>query len=181
MTGYVCVILLAAWLGWFMAFPWRKRRRRAQRINRQARWGILLEGTGLSIIWQDEFWMSEPGWLITMPATFLLATAVFLAWAGVRALGHHWRIDAGLNADHRLILGGPYAYVRHPIYASMLCLLLGTGVMISSWPWLLAATLLFLIGTEIRVQVEDRLLAAQFAKEFADYKRRVPAYIPWIR
>src|ERR1022692_5031744 len=43
----------------------------------------------------------------------------------------------------------PYRLVRHPIYTSMLCVLLGTGVLISPLYLLLPAVLIFLIGTEI--------------------------------
>jgi protein-S-isoprenylcysteine O-methyltransferase Ste14 len=41
--------------------------------------------------------------------------------------------------------------------------------------------LLFAIGTEIRVRIEDRLLASRFGDQFLDYQRRVSAYIPFIR
>ena len=57
-----------------------------------------------------------------------------ISWTG--ALGRQWRIDAGLSADHQLITSGPYRFVRHPIYTSMLSILLGTGFLITPW-WLL--------------------------------------------
>jgi protein-S-isoprenylcysteine O-methyltransferase Ste14 len=63
----------------------------------------------------------------------------------------------------------------------MLCLLLGTGVVISS-PLLSAiATICFVAGTEIRVHIEERLLAAHFGEQYAEYRRRVPAYVPFVR
>jgi protein-S-isoprenylcysteine O-methyltransferase Ste14 len=37
------------------------------------------------------------------------------------------------------------------------------------------------VGTEIRVRTEENLLASQFGDEFQDYKREVPAYIPFLR
>ena len=52
------------------------------------------------------------------------AHAPFTDVTGVGALGRQWRIDAGLNSDHELVQSGPYRIVRHPIYTSMLCLLL---------------------------------------------------------
>ena len=90
-------------------------------------------------------------------------------------------IDAGLNADHQLVTSGPYGVVRHPIYTSMLCALLGTGFMISKLPLLILAVLVFVAGTEIRVRIEERLLASRFADSFSDYRRNVPAYIPFVR
>jgi protein-S-isoprenylcysteine O-methyltransferase Ste14 len=40
---------------------------------------------------------------------------------------------------------------------------------------------LFIAGTEIRVRLEDKLLAERFGDEFRDYRRSTPAYIPLIR
>jgi protein-S-isoprenylcysteine O-methyltransferase Ste14 len=88
---------------------------------------------------------------------------------------------AGLSSDHELIVCGPYRVVRHPIYTSMLCMLCGTGLMITPLPLLLLSALVFIVGTEIRVRIEDRLLAARFGESFRDYQRSVPAYIPFVR
>jgi protein-S-isoprenylcysteine O-methyltransferase Ste14 len=90
-------------------------------------------------------------------------------------------VEAGLNADHELVTWGPYRLVRHPIYTSMLLLLLATGSLVTPWPLLLASLVSFLIGTEIRVRVEDRLLAERFGEQFQQYQRRVAAYIPLLR
>jgi protein-S-isoprenylcysteine O-methyltransferase Ste14 len=45
-----------------------------------------------------------------------------------------------LYADHQLVRTGPYAVVRHPIYASLLAMLLATVVLLTPWlrapsPW----------------------------------------------
>jgi protein-S-isoprenylcysteine O-methyltransferase Ste14 len=74
---------------------------------------------------------------------FLLAG--LLSWTGARALSRQWRIDAGLSADHELITSGPYRFVRHPIYTSILCTLLGTGFLITPCWLLLPSVLLFII------------------------------------
>jgi protein-S-isoprenylcysteine O-methyltransferase Ste14 len=43
------------------------------------------------------------------------------------------------------------------------------------------ALALFLAGTEIRVRVEDRLLASRFGEEFAEYRKTTRAYVPGVR
>jgi len=57
----------------------------------------------------------------------------------------------------------------------------GGLLILTSWLLLIAAILIFLVGTEIRVRIEDGLLALQFGEDFTAYKRKVPAYIPWLR
>ena len=90
-----------------------------------------------------------------------------LSWTSARTLGRQWRFDAGLNADHQLVQSGAYRFVRHPIYASMLCMLLGTGLLVT--PARLVAdfsSCSFLLGVEIRIRIEDALLASRFGEEF---------------
>jgi protein-S-isoprenylcysteine O-methyltransferase Ste14 len=71
--------------------------------------------------------------------------------------------------------------VRHPIFASLLGLLLATGLTITQWPALLASLAIFLVGTEIRVRAEEALLGARFGAEFEAYRKRTAAYIPFVR
>jgi protein-S-isoprenylcysteine O-methyltransferase Ste14 len=89
-------------------------------------------------------------------------------------------VDAGLGADHKLVRSGPYGVVRHPIYTSMLVVICATAVVIAPWPLFLGSLILFVAGTEIRVRTEEQLLASQFGEEFQEYKRAVPAYIPFL-
>jgi len=111
----------------------------------------------------------------------LLSVAVAVSFEAARALGNLLRIDAEFSVNHRLVCTGPYRWVRHPVYASFLCLMVGTGLLITPWPLLLVGLAIFLCGTEIRVRTEDRLLAARFGEQFADYQRTVAAYVPLVR
>ncbi len=63
----------------------------------------------------------------------------------------------------------------------MLGVLLATGSLITQWWLLVPSLLLFVIGTEIRVRIEDHLLASQFGDRFLEYQRRTPAYIPFLK
>jgi protein-S-isoprenylcysteine O-methyltransferase Ste14 len=175
-------ILAAGWLIWLMPFLLLKRSSgKPEKLDRRARWGLVLQGLAYTLLWQSKFWARTPeNWRAALSVFFLLL-AGFLAWAGVRALGRQLRIDAGLNPDHELVRSGVYRVVRHPIYTSMLCLLLGTGFMIAPLLMLLISTLLFMIGTEIRVRIEDGLLASRFGDQFRDYQRTTPAYVPFMR
>jgi protein-S-isoprenylcysteine O-methyltransferase Ste14 len=182
MPIYVYIILVLAWFGWFSPFLLRRQSSgKPQQVNVRARWGITLEFVAFALLWQGRFWEREPQLWRLVIAILLLAAACLLSWTAVGALGRHWRMDAGLNADHQLVRSGPYAVVRHPIYTSMLCVLLGTGLIITPWVLFVAALIVFVAGTEIRVRTEDALLASRFGEEFTNYRRSVPAYIPWLR
>ena len=100
----------------------------------------------------------------------LCPPSVALAWAATRYLGKQWRFEAALREDHELIQTGPYRWVRHPIYTSMLGMLLAPGASRTWWPMFIAAVIAFLVGTEIRVRAEDRLLADRFQDSFLAYR-----------
>jgi protein-S-isoprenylcysteine O-methyltransferase Ste14 len=63
----------------------------------------------------------------------------------------------------------------------MLCLMLGMAAIATTLVYFAIALALFIAGTEIRVRLEDKLLAERFGDEFRDYRRSTPAYIPLIR
>jgi protein-S-isoprenylcysteine O-methyltransferase Ste14 len=63
----------------------------------------------------------------------------------------------------------------------MLGMVLATGFCQTWGPLFVGAVVCFIAGTEIRVRAEERLLAQRFTDEFAAYRKRVPAYIPFVR
>jgi protein-S-isoprenylcysteine O-methyltransferase Ste14 len=147
-----------------------------------SRWGIVLAAGGFSLVCA---YVRPAGYeksALSLIASMVLGPAsVALAWMAARQLGKQWRFEAALCEDHELIQTGPYRWVRHPIYASMLVMLLAVGAAWTWWPLFIAGLILFLAGTEIRVRAEDRLLSERFQESFTAYRSRVCAYIPFIR
>ena len=174
--------LMLCWALWMYPFFPRSRKQRDKTSSVTApasRWGIGLQVAGLILIWPRT---SESNPAALSVASMIVAPfSTWLVWRAVGHLGKQWRIQAGLYADHELIRSGPYRFVRHPIYASLLGMFLATGFIMAWWPLLLAGAVLFLIGTEIRVRAEDGLLRSRFGKEFEQYQASVPAYIPLVR
>ena len=182
MPAYAYAILIVGWLLWMAPFFFIKRSKDpAKQIDRRARWGIVIVAIAYSLLWQGKFWMRHPqSWQLALAVVFFLF-GILLSWASTRALGRQWRVDAGLSSDHELVMAGPYRLVRHPIYTSMLCVLLATGFVVTPLPLFIAAIVLFFVGTEIRVRTEEKLLASQFGEKFHQYQQSVPAYIPFLK
>ena len=109
------------------------------------------------------------------------SVAVLLAWAATRHLDKQWRFEAALSENHELITTGPYRWVRNPIYTSMFGMLLQTGLVKAWWPLLIAGVVFYIIGTEIRVRAEERLLAARFGDKYTQYRASTSAYFPFVR
>ncbi len=125
MPAYAYVVILAGTVLWFSPFVARFNFKAPQTIDRRARWGMLLELVAYSLLWQGSFWTRLPEtWQMAISVIFL-ALANLLSWSGTRALGRQLRLDAAVGSEHELIRSGPYRLVRHPIYTSMLCVILG--------------------------------------------------------
>ena len=72
---------------------------------------------------------------------------------------------------HRVVSSGPYAYVRHPMYAGALGFLIGAPLLLGSW-WGLAGALLLVLAMAIRAVLEERALKAEL-DGYEDYAVRV--------
>ena len=72
-----------------------------------------------------------------------LAGVAFAVWARMLLAGN-WSSDVTLKRDHELIVNGPYALVRHPIYTGILLALIGTALAIGEWRAALAVVLVTL-------------------------------------
>jgi protein-S-isoprenylcysteine O-methyltransferase Ste14 len=63
----------------------------------------------------------------------------------------------------------------------LLAMLACSLLILTPWQWAVPSLLLFVAGTEIRVRTEDGLLASRFGERFFAYRKRVRAYVPFVR
>ncbi|MGH8200782.1 MAG: methyltransferase family protein [Steroidobacteraceae bacterium] len=111
-------------------------------------------------------------------AALTLLGVLFMVWARIH-LGRNWSGVSAVKADHELITGGPYRWVRHPIYSGLALALLGTATAIGQWRGVLAVALA-LSAIAHRVIVEERFMRQQFGAAYDTYTRRVRALVPGL-
>ena len=184
--------MIACWWIFGLTFWLRKRQpeaREAQR-DRLSLLGLALQAIGYFLVWffpmqrrsgfPPTYDSEAVEWTLAVAAVTIAVASAWLVNAAARRLGKQWALAARLVEGHNLIQDGPYGFVRNPIYTGMLGMLLATGLTAGQWIPLLAATVLFIAGTYIRVRSEERLLRQAFGEEFEAYARRVPALFPGI-
>jgi protein-S-isoprenylcysteine O-methyltransferase Ste14 len=184
----VFVVVMSCWFAFAAIFIFRKQPPSApdQKRDRASIPGVALQGLAYAIVWSIHRQLFSPivigvEWVELLTAAIATAAAigsVMLIMAAVKTLGKEWSITARMVEDHKLATKGPYARVRHPIYTGMLGMLIATGLAITHWIALVAAIVVFGIGTLIRVRIEERLLRETFGQQFEEYAREVPAVIP---
>jgi protein-S-isoprenylcysteine O-methyltransferase Ste14 len=179
------VELMVCWLAWIYPFLFRAphfQKRPSITASKPSLAGLFLEGLGMFTAFVFRLPPDTPPGTARVAASAIFAVlAAVLSWTSVRHLGRQFRIQAGLYEDHKLIRTGPYAVVRHPIFASLLAALLCTLLVLTPWQWCVVSLALFLAGTEIRIHTEEHLLASRFPDEFREYRHKVYAYVPFVR
>jgi protein-S-isoprenylcysteine O-methyltransferase Ste14 len=85
---------------------------------------------------------------------------------------------APLDPPRALVVRGPYRWVRNPMYIAILTILLGE-VMLSASARLLAYGAVVFAAFHLFITLyEEPKLASLFGDEFAEYRARVPRWIP---
>ena len=139
--------------------------------------GLLLEG--LTIVIRQ--WFS-----FYVPITFELQVMLTVSCVAVFLLGMIWfnhsldliKVNL-LDEKRKLITHGPFNYVRHPLYST---LMLSIPPMMIIWfsdfvffiPWIL-----LLILSHFVVSLEERGLIKIFGEEYEKYRRFVPSLLPY--
>lgn len=81
----------------------------------------------------------------------------------------------------RLVVSGFYRYVRNPIYAGFLSVLLGEVLLFGSFGLLTYTLVAWCIGAAAVRWYEEPILARRFGAEYRAYQRAVPAWLPRLR
>jgi protein-S-isoprenylcysteine O-methyltransferase Ste14 len=94
------------------------------------------------------------------------------------SLRRNWSVMASIKERHTLVRTGLYRFVRHPMYASMLLIVPGSGMLISDYLMILCTPVVGLIYY-FRARQEEALLAGNLPG-YEAYVRKTKMFIPWI-
>ena len=118
-----------------------------------------------------------PVWLQTAGGAGVVGY-MLIAWLTFRANAFATPV-VKIQTDQRTITTGPYAIVRHPMYAGLLLFFCGIPLLLGSWSGLLV-TALFVIGVAYRSIKEEQTLSAELPG-YADYLAKVRfRLIPYV-
>ena len=110
----------------------------------------------------------------------LMATGIGLFFWASRTMGRNWSIVARTRADHQLVEGGPFAYLRHPIYTALFLYMLALAIAFGHTRALPIAVPLYALGTWIRIAAEERMLRDLFGPRYDAYAARVKRFVPGV-
>jgi protein-S-isoprenylcysteine O-methyltransferase Ste14 len=81
----------------------------------------------------------------------------------------------------KLIIASLYGHVRNPMILSLILLQVGEAVLFASYGIAVLAGLNFIINTSYFIYSEEPGLEKRFGKEYIEYKKNVPRWIPRLK
>ncbi|MDR3797716.1 MAG: isoprenylcysteine carboxylmethyltransferase family protein [Terracidiphilus sp.] len=135
--------------------------------------GFIFPGT-----WMDAYFVPHTR---AMELAGLAATAIgciFAGWARL-TLGANWSGRAMVKSGHELIVNGPYALARHPIYTGLLFALAGTVLAVGRWRGIVGFVII-VASLAVKMRQEERLMEQTFPHAYPAYRTRVKALIPGV-
>lgn len=89
-----------------------------------------------------------------------------------------FNIRPTLKTGAKLVISGPYRYIRHPIYVGVL--LFCAGLVATSWngPRIGLLTALFLV-LYVKASIEEKILLSSFP-DYQKLKEKTGMFFPWL-
>jgi isoprenylcysteine carboxyl methyltransferase (ICMT) family protein YpbQ len=107
------------------------------------------------------------------PASLLMGLAFVAVGQAIRiwSAGHIYK-----NQD--VATGGPYAYVRNPLYLGSFIISVGLAVMTNRWWAYLVVAAQFLFFYYLAILSEERYLSSTLGEPYLKYRETVPRFWP---
>ena len=130
------------------------------------------------------FAATVPGRLTQAAGVAMLAIGLLLFAASLRQFIVRGRGTlAPWDPPTRLVIDGPYRYVRNPMISGVAFILLGEPLLLRSWPHATWTAIFVAINSIYIPLLEEPPLAARFGDEYRQYCRHVhrilPRCTPW--
>lgn len=121
-------------------------------------------------------------WLAALLGSIALACGAFLFLISLRSFDRQGKGTlAPWDPPRRLVIRGPYAYVRNPMISGVLLVLLGEGLTLRSPDLLLWCGIFAGINGIYIPLLEEPMLRSRFGEEYEEYARHVPRLVPRLR
>lgn len=123
------------------------------------------------LLWADWYRHDTLRWI----GAALLAVSLGWVVASQAAMGRHWKMGVD-HAGGALLVTGPFALSRHPVYTGIRAMMLGQLLVIGSWPmfavWLLSEMLV-----QQQARFEEAAMGASHGSNYAAYSAAVRRWL----
>ncbi len=116
----------------------------------------------------------------TFAAGWMCALASFvIRRKAIAALGKFWSLHVEIRDNHEFVTAGPFRWMRHPTYFSMILEMAAAGFILQAPITALAVSAIFFPALIVRLRIEEAALIEKFDDAYRAYQRTTPAVIPY--
>jgi protein-S-isoprenylcysteine O-methyltransferase Ste14 len=109
----------------------------------------------------------------------LYAVGCLVLAAAFRMLGRSFRTEGAAPRLEKLVTGGPYRFVRHPMYTGLLCLALGLSLITQSLACFAIFGIYLLLIARL-IDLEEAELQRAYGDQYRQYQRDVRKLVPYV-
>jgi protein-S-isoprenylcysteine O-methyltransferase Ste14 len=117
-----------------------------------------------------------PDWLRWFGIVLGAASLALYAWSR-DTLGKEWSSPLQVRKNHHLVTTGPYGWVRHPIYLSLIVFMSGIALITANW-FLVLFLVVSIIDLGLRIPKEEQMMIDVFGDEYETYMQRTGRLLP---
>lgn len=125
--------------------------------------------------WAD---LAFPDLLLWIGTSFLLCSIPYMMWVH-RTLGQHYSYALETKTEQKLIVSGPYARIRHPLYSAHTLFNLGM-IFLTAYIPLIVFAVLGVPFTYARMKSEEKMMIEKFGSEYEEYMVRTGRIFPKV-
>jgi protein-S-isoprenylcysteine O-methyltransferase Ste14 len=107
-----------------------------------------------------------------------LAGAAFVIQAFARFVVEGLGTPAPIAPTERLVVGGPFRWVRNPMYVAVTAAIVGQALLLGRVELVAYAALFWTVTAAFVRWYEEPTLTRRFGADYAEYRRTVPGWIP---
>jgi len=119
-------------------------------------------------------------WSVAVSIPVLVIGLFFVLWSWlyfIKAKG----TAVPFNPPPKVVATGPYAHIRNPMLTGWFILLFGLGILLRSISLVFIFTPLFILLNMVELRaIEEPELEKRLGKEYLEYKKKVPMFVPWL-
>lgn len=136
----------------------------------------------LASIWVDKrflfFHFESSWWTLALSIMTLVLGSFICVWPALTFLQNRGT-PVPFNPPPKLITTGLYRYSRNPMLLGLFIILLGLGLLLSSWSLIFIFTPIFILINALYLKgIEEKEMEKKFGKQYLEYKKKVPMFSP---
>lgn len=108
----------------------------------------------------------------------LATLGAMIAFSARAVIGRNWGSPRVRKTNTELVTHGPYSVIRHPIYAGILLMMVGTAIGLTPIWWLVAVAAGIYFITSARA--EESYMTERFPGAYPAYMARTKMLIPFV-